>query len=162
MTFVERLRLLIAESPDGLNGLARRAGIDSGVLSKTSRGDGGRGVRTSYETVSSLARATGVRAEWLWSGEAPRERDVSTFARWRDHEAWDAVVAECRRLDSHAPWDLVGEMSLPPGCTPTVRAVLSLGAGVAEALRVGDSQPTPTPTPAPGSTVREARARRGA
>lgn len=143
-------RLQAAVKTAGLAGESKLALSKRFGLSPSHVGQIMNGHKTGIDagTARRIAAVLGVSWLWLQTGE---EGDPEGAARWRDHEAWDVVLDECRRIDPNAPWDAVGAMTIPPGCTPTVRAALALATGVAEAMRAGNS------TPLPGSTVRTKR-----
>ncbi|HCZ9428305.1 TPA: helix-turn-helix domain-containing protein [Pseudomonas aeruginosa] len=68
MTLAERLRELMSEKGWSETELSRRAHVPQPTVHRIARGDTGQPRR---ETVTRLAKALGVSAEWLWSGSIP-------------------------------------------------------------------------------------------
>lgn len=72
-TLGDRLRVARESAGLGCNELERVAGLKSCV----SRIERGERMAPRYDTVTALAHALGIRAEWLATGEGPMRREAS-------------------------------------------------------------------------------------
>lgn len=130
MSFRDRLAAIVSEH--GLSKLASASGVDAGTLHNMASGKRGGGPKTSYETVVAVAKAAGVRHEWLWGGEEPRELEAGP-PRWQDHPRWAAHVALAKEREPGLPYEAAGAMTMPPGCATSPAVVETLALAVARA-----------------------------
>lgn len=91
MTISERMKAAVQKNQWSLSELARRAGVPQPTVHRISTGDS---VSPRRETVDRIAKALGVSAEWLWSGQGgdslERDGDLSELSLWDEKTPVDA------------------------------------------------------------------------
>lgn len=135
--------------------LARRAGLKSeahvGLLTQ------GRLTRPSAQMLEAIARAGGVRLEWLSSGKLPRETNASspTISSDRIHPVIAAVAAAARYTDHEAELASTSIRGLAGTSSMTEEQALEFLARARMTIR-DNARALAAPAPAPTPVVEDA------